>query len=75
MQIRGKKDYSDSQKIPKGTKTIDLMIAKAIVNDNNKKSLFKDILFCETNSGGKINQWCIKFGKVISLGIVYYLVT
>ena len=51
------------------------MIAKAIVNDNNKKSLFKDFLFCETNSGGKINQWCIKFGKVISLVIVYYLVT
>ena len=38
------------------TKTIDLMIAKAIVNDNNKKSLFKDVLFCDTNSGGKINQ-------------------
>ncbi|KAL4579731.1 hypothetical protein LXL04_015895 [Taraxacum kok-saghyz] len=30
MQNAGKKDYSDSQKIPKGTKTIDLMIAKAI---------------------------------------------
>ena len=57
------------------TKTIDLMIAKAIVNDNNKKNLFKDVLFYDMNSGGKTNQWCIKFGKVISLGIVYYLVT
>ncbi|KAL4573963.1 hypothetical protein LXL04_020785 [Taraxacum kok-saghyz] len=34
--VPSKKDYSDSQKIPKGTKTIGLMIAKAIVNDNNK---------------------------------------
>ena len=63
------------KRLLKATKPIDLMIAKAIVNDNNKKSLFKDVLFYDTNSGGKINQWCIKFGKVISFGIVYYLVT
>ena len=38
------------------TTTIDLISAKAVVNDNNKKSLFKDALFYDTNSGGKINQ-------------------
>ena len=63
------------KRLLKATTTIDLIFAKAKVNDNNKKSLFKDILFYDMNSGGKINQWCIKFGKVISLGIVYYLVT
>ena len=38
------------------TTAIDLIFAKAKVNDNNKKSLFKDVLFYDMNSGGKINQ-------------------